>query len=284
MRVFRGLISVAGPSGIKLNDLHVTDRGHTTEMFSVSRKIGKKSPLLDKLDAKSKSWHLTFRNFVSTLFWTCSTVAFLLLCYLGAGWLLEWADTQGEQFHSVTAFLNSALGTTGTKSVTAAILAVSLLALLEFSGALRSLRGSVRFEDPKTLEDDASFGSVMKPKSDMIHFGNLPVSYDYTEKGLVVRSLGDRFVAVFARTPEVKVTLQEFETAKEELKPWFGSQLTPPVIVVLEEGSYKSRLVLHGAHFETPGANQRESENKAEKFKKAIETEPRPDHGGSGSH
>ena len=284
MRVFRGLISVAGPSGIKLNDLHVTDRGHTTEMFSASREIGEKSPIRDELEATSKSWRVTFHNFVSTLFWTCSTVAFLLLCNLGADWLLQWADNQGGQFHSVTAFLNSALGTTGTQALTALMLALSLLALLEFSGALRSLRGSVGFEDPKTPKDDASFGSVMKPKSDMIHFGNLPVSYDYTEKGLVVRSLGDRFVAVFARTPEVKVTLQEFETAKEELKPWFGSQLTPPVIVVLEEGSYKSRLVLHGAHFETPGANQRESENKAEKFKKAIETEPRPDHGGSGSH
>jgi hypothetical protein len=275
---------MAGPSGIKLNDLHVTDRGHTTEMFSVSREIGEKSPLRDKLEAKSKSWRLKFQDFRSTACWAIVTAAFLVLCYLGAGWLLEWADAHGEHFHSVTEFLNSAIGPTEARMLTAAVLAFCLLLLLEFSGVLRVLRNKWSFQEQKTFDEHTTFGKAMKLEADMIHFGNLPVSYDYTEKGLVVRSLGDRFVAVFATTPEVKVRLKEFEEAEEKLKPWFGSNLTPPVMVVLEEGSYKSKLILHGAHFETPGAPRSSSLSKAQKFKKAIEAPPRPDHGASGSH
>jgi hypothetical protein len=118
----------------------------------------------------------------------------------------------------------------------------------------------------------------MKPKSDMIHFGNLPVSYDYTEKGLVVRSLGDRFVAVFATTSMASVRLEQFKRVTEEMKPWFGSDLTPPITLVLEDGSYKSRLVLHGAHFETPGPTENTSEVKATKFKDAIQASLPSDH------
>jgi hypothetical protein len=175
------------------------------------------------------------------------------------------------------------IGPVGLTIAFAILVAVVLVAGMEASGLMRTLRAPIKFDDASDLPKDASFASVMKIKPEHIHFGNLPVSYDVTEKGLLIRSLGDRFVAVLAITPDTTVTLAP-EKVSAAYKGWYGDNVTPPVIIEVEDAAYHSKLLISGLHFETPGADGPHSLKRAEAFKTALGDVPNPAPGDPHDH
>ncbi|MFN9163051.1 MAG: hypothetical protein ACK6DM_10170 [Alphaproteobacteria bacterium] len=270
---------MAGPSGTKLIDLHMTDRGLTTEMQSPSRRVGADSDFRKAFDKAARHWSKKLENV---------TPGLLLLGLNGAvmSAALVLADLVLDQLHKagidLLHLLPQPLQATGPVGLTVFIgvpVAIGLVAAMEMSGLMRSLRSPIKFDDPSELQKDARFSAVMKLKPEHIHFGNLPVSYDITEKGLLIRSLGDRFVAVLAITPDTKVKLAP-EDISAAYRGWYGDNVTPPLIVEVEDADYASKLIISGIHFETPGADLARSIKRAEAFKTALGEAPAGHHGG----
>jgi hypothetical protein len=260
---------MAGPSGTKLIDLHMTDRGQTTEMFSPNVKLDPDSLLRNVVNDSARDWRKNRDNIVSSVGVFGANVAIICVA-LG---LSDYFLLGPRLVYFIEACCPGAAQVTGTgvvSGIAVLLISAALVAILEYAGLMAKLRKAMKFEDLSPLDEDASFSGIMKPKAKQLHFGNLPVSYDITDKGLLIRSLGDRFVAVLAVTPESGVDIPSGDAAKSPYRAWYGDNLTPPVIIKVETAAYGSELVIHGRHFETPGADKEDCMGRAEAFKEAL--------------
>lgn len=260
---------MAGPSGTKLIDLHMTDRGQTTEMFSPNVKLDTDSELREAIDAATRHPSKRWANVTSSIGVLGAHVAIAGLAFALTDYF-KWGPSVAELairwFPSAAQVASAGLAT----AVIAAAASLFLVSMLELAGLMAKMRKAMKFEDLSPLDEDTSFSGIMKPKAKQLHFGNLPVSYDITDKGLLIRSLGDRFVAVLAVTPESGVDIPSGDAAKSTYRAWYGDNLTPPVIIKVETAAYGSELVIHGRHFETPGADKEDCMARAEAFKEAL--------------
>jgi hypothetical protein len=270
---------MAGPSGTKLIDLHMTDRGQTTEMHTPSRKVGAASDFRAAFDKTARDWRKKLANVLPGLLLLGLNAAVIGIALVIADWGLGRLRMAGIDLLQLLPQPLQAIGPVGLTVFVGALAAIGLVAAMELAGVMRNLRAPIEFDDPSELQKDASFASVTKLKAEHIHFGNLPVSYDITEKGLLIRSLGDRFVAVLAITPDTKVKLAP-EDISAAYRGWYGDNVTPPLIVEVEDADYASKLIISGIHFETPGADLARSIKRAEAFKTALGEAPAGHHGG----
>ena len=274
---------MAGPSGTKLIDLHMTDRGRTTEMQSPSRKVGSDSDFRKTVDKAARDWSKKRPNVVPGILLLGLNGAVMGAALVAADLIVKYLRGAGVDVLSLLPSPLADIGPVGLTIAFAILVAVVLVAGMEASGLMRTLRAPIKFDDPLELPKDASFASVMKIKPEHIHFGNLPVSYDVTEKGLLIRSLGDRFVAVLAITPDTKVKLAP-EGISAAYRGWYGDNVTPPLIVEVEDAAYHSKLLISGLHFETPGADGPHSLKRAEAFMTALGDVPNPAPGDPHDH
>lgn len=260
---------MAGPSGTKLIDLHMTDRGQTSEMHMPNRRLGSDSELRKILEKAARDISKRIANIVPGLLLLGIHVAIMGLSLVVADFLLAQLRETGIDLTLLLPPALSAMGPHGVTIGVGLVLAAVLVAALEVSGTMRGLRRLVTFDDPAVPGEDDTFAMNMKIKPDFIHFGNLPVSYDITQKGLLIRSLGDRFVAVLAITPDAKVKLAPRDVYAA-YKGWYGDNVTPPVVIEVEDADYKTKLLISGMHFETPGADSNHNIARAEAFKDAL--------------
>jgi hypothetical protein len=80
--------------------------------------------------------------------------------------------------------------------------------------------------------------------------------------------MGDRFVAVLALTPEPDVLIPT-PPRRTQLSRVHGDHLTPPVVIRWKRPLMVRKLVIHGRHFEAPGAEKEDCVARAEAFKEA---------------
>jgi hypothetical protein len=260
---------MSGPSGTRLIDLHMTDRGHTTEMFSPNVKLDADSRLRDLFDDAARDRKKKRSNVASSLGLLGANVAIVCVALAFSDYFLL-GPRLAYLIEACSPGAAQVVGAGVANAIAVAVLAATLLALLEYAGLMVKLRQAMKFEDLSPLDEDATFSAILKPKAKQLHFGNLPVSYDITDKGLLIRSLGDRFVAVLAVTTETGVDIPSGDAAKSPYRAWYGDNLTPPVIIKVETAAYSSELVIHGRHFETPGADKEDCMARAEAFKEAL--------------
>ena len=256
---------MSGPSGTKLIDLHMTDRGQTTEMFSPSRKLGAKSKLRKSTDSAAHATAKTIANSVRSFAFFVTHLAVAFVSFLAAQLLICLLQRSGVDVTGSA----SVIGPFGVTIGIAVAMSLLFLALLELAGVMGGIRKMLKFADPSTLDKDATAADLMKVKSNYIHFGHLPVTYDITEKGLLIRSLGDRFVAVLSISPEANVELATGEV-DETYRGWYGDALTTPVLIEVEDGGYRSKLIISGFNFETPDAADDHSSRRAQAFRDAL--------------
>ncbi len=270
---------MAGPSGTKLIDLHMTDRGQTSEMWTPSRPLGADSPLRKDADLAAHDKSTMLANAGRSLVVFLVHLVVLCLSFLIAQTAIETLQNGGIDLIGAM----SAIGAEGVTFGMTVLVAAGALGLLEVSGALRTLRQTLKFSDPPALDKDTTAADLMKIKPTYIHFGHLPVTYDITEKGLLIRSLGDRFVAVLSLPPDATVKLAP-DPVEASYRGWYGDELTPPVVIEVEEGAYKSKLLISGFHFETPKAGNAHSSKRAEAFLDALKHRPACSHGDHDDH
>jgi len=165
---------MAGPSGTKLIDLHMTDRGQTTEMFSPSRKVGANSGFRKAFDEAARDWRKKFANVIPGLLLLGLNSAVISVAFVAADLFANWLRTAGIDPLSMLPSPLRDIEPLGLTVFFALIAAVVLVAGMEASGLMRTLRAPIKFDDPPDLQKDASFASVMKLKPEHIHFGNLP--------------------------------------------------------------------------------------------------------------
>lgn len=250
----------AGPTGITLNDLHVSPPRKATEMFSLVTDISAKSPIAQEgHDAwKLPASLLGFLLFHVSLF---VIARFLVRCLNDALAGRDWLTLSVPAWHA-DPLLSDLL-----VSVCAFLLAAVLLLILAETGYLAKVMEDLPVKLPDRDHGQETFAKRVKPKSGDIHFGNLEVAYYVTAEALVVRSLSDRLVAVFGAwmIQSVKVA------AETDERGWRGNLTTPAVVITLESAGYASKLVIHGAHFETPGMTAEQAKAKAEAFVAAVQ-------------
>ena len=251
--------SSAGPTGITLNELHVASPCKTTETFSISDKVGGKSALTKELNNRQFDAKLQFGNvrssvgfliFYSALYWACQLSVEPL--FGPAGWLA----------------LPSYLAPTSElcRFILALLMAAIVVAGLELTKGLQSVRDLFKFSDLRHFGDDFAYSDRIKPKAADVHFGKLRTGYYVSDTALVVRSLNDRLVTVISASMIRKVA----RGTAEKHDAWRGREKTLPIVVTLEFAGYESTLIIHGAHFEAPGQDSSEAEKKAAEFCKAI--------------
>jgi|GEM_PF-3054393 len=253
----------AGPNGITLNDLHVSSPRKTTEMFSIKGAVSDKSPLAKEAGSPFRGLNLRSLLGLSLFYVSAFVISHSLVAsFLGndvAAYLAMFTPQHATATPIALAFL--------------AIIGQSLgLWVLSATGGLKLLLDSFPLELPEAFSDDKSFAKRIKPKTNMITFGHLQVSYHVTDKALVVRSLADRLVAVFSGSMIESAEIGD----EEDYAPWRGNEKTPPAVVTLETvggfetSGYKSKLIIHGMYFETPGLKAADTRKKVEEFIKQI--------------
>jgi hypothetical protein len=134
----------------------------------------------------------------------------------------------------------------------------------------------------KLEQCELTFKDLLNPKHDHVTFGDLQLSYAVNNHAIVARSLGDRLVAVIGKS-----LIADAELGKDSDKDavtWRGRHLTPAVVVTLDRHGYKSKLYIHGAHFERPGQGAKESKKRAIEFLEAVRCLKPTSTGGSGHH
>jgi hypothetical protein len=141
-----------------------------------------------------------------------------------------------------------------------------LYLLLELFPVLGLLRRQAPFRDSVPVPDHAEVADVLSPRAVDIQFGKLKVSYSITRDALVVRSLGDRLVAVYDRS----MLRGAFLATGDAFVAWRGDFNTPALVVEMESDGYASRLVIHGAHFESAGIDGAGALKKAATFRDEL--------------
>jgi len=247
-----------------LLSLHqVWSSGWMTQVSRLNAEISEKSNRREVLNKRRASAGLLLQTLSASAVAIAFFGSILVISHAAAQALLLSA----EGYTGVTSALQSIEALVGQEIMTlvgTATIAVVLIFLTE----VLHLRAACVISHKDEQPDAKTFADLLKPKSNHIHFGNLQVGYQVTETDgkLVVRSLGDQFVAVFSRSLLGKAELG----VQAAYDGWRGEHNTPPVVIPISGAGADSRLVIHGAHFEAPGMDETTASEQAKLFLRQL--------------
>ena len=243
---------------------HVWSSGWMTQVSRLNAFIAEQSDLGKKLrDERSNSWDLQFlRNVGASAGLVIVGAGFLAASYLGALAILQASAEAGADLQKILAQFEKWLGADVTVYFLTTLIAAGLLLVAEVLGVRVKLDTSSKKKRGKPERFSDRLQGKIRAKH--FHFGHLQVGYQMSSDGkLIVRSLGDEFVAVFSSQMIKGIEIPEckHQFSDDALGPWFGEQLTSPLVLkILGSGSnedHTSDLIIHGMHFELPGEAKR---------------------------
>jgi hypothetical protein len=248
-----------------LLSLHqVWSSGWMTQVSRLNAEISEKSKRREVLNKRRASAGLLLKNLTASAVAIGFFGSILVISHAAAQALLLSAEGYTPGIASVLKSIEALVGQEVVTMVGTVTIAVVLIFLTEVLHLRETCVISHKDEQP----DAKTFADLLKPKSNHIHFGNLQVGYQVTETDgkLVVRSLGDQFVAVFSRSLLGKAELG----VQAAYDGWRGEHNTPPVVIPISGAGADSSLVIHGAHFEAPGMDETTASEQAKLFLRQL--------------